>query len=180
MVLLLTVLLMVCTFVAWLFYEHYYKPYYVIKKTLGLSGPPPSTFYGNFREILRLGYLESRRKWVSKYGTTFICYVGIKPMVVTQDVDIIKSVMVKNFDSFVNRSKTPTLFQGKNKKDLKSMLFLHDEEWRRMRRMLTPMFSSKKIKMMAPLIQESCERLNEKMSSISNRCKVKLDMFLLF
>ena len=89
-------------------------------------------------------------------------------MVVTQDVDIIKSVMVKNFDSFVNRSKTPTLFQGKNKKDLKSMLFLHDEEWRRMRRMLTPMFSSKKIKMMAPLIQESCERLNEKMSSISN------------
>ncbi|XP_065914971.1 cytochrome P450 3A9-like [Dysidea avara] len=37
-----------------------------------------------------------------------------------------------------------------------------------MRRILTPTFSSKKLRMMVPLIQESCERLNEKMSSVNN------------
>jgi len=63
-----------------------------------------------------LGYLESRRRWASKYGVTFLCYIGIKPMVIIQDVDIIKAVMVKNFKRFVNRQETSALLQTtKNK-----------------------------------------------------------------
>ena len=164
--LLLLVTLLLCSFIAWLFYVHYYKPYYVIRKTLRLSGPPPFLFYGNYKEAVSLGYLESRKKWVSKYGTTFLNYLGIKPVVVTQDLEIIRSVLVKNFDQFINRAYNPPLLKRQNEETVPGLLFARGEVWRRMRHILTPMFSSKKIKMMSPLIQERCESLKE-MSSAS-------------
>ncbi|XP_065882305.1 cytochrome P450 3A24-like [Dysidea avara] len=164
---LVTLFVLICSFVGWLCYTHYYKPYYVIKKALRLSGPQPSLYYGSCKEVATLGYLESRRKWASKYGTTFLYYLGIKPVVVTQDLEVIRSVMVKNFDRFINRVYTPPLL-SKDEKNVRGLLFARGEEWRRMRRVLTPMFSSKKLRMMVPLIQESCERLNEKISTASN------------
>ena len=102
---------------------------------------------------------------MSKYGPTFICYFGIKPMIVTQDLKIIKSIMVKNFDSFINRSYIPPLLK---KGKVRGLLQLRDEEWRRMRRILMPAFSIKKLRMMSPLIQESCERLRDRMAEVSD------------
>ena len=102
---------------------------------------------------------------MSRYGPTFICYFGIKPMIVTQDLDIIKSIMVKNFDAFINRSYIPPLLKKGN---VRGLLQLRDEEWRRVRRILAPTFSNKKLRMMSPLIQESCERLRDKMAAISD------------
>ena len=102
---------------------------------------------------------------MSQYGPTFICYFGIKPVIMTDDVEIIKSVMVKNFDSFINRHYLPTLIM---KGDVESILGLHGDQWRRVRRILTPTFSSKKLRMMSPLIQESCERLKNKMAAVSD------------
>ena len=154
-----------CCFIAWLFYRHYLRPYYLVKKSLLLPGPPPSFYYGNYLEIQEAGYLESIAKWLSKYDVTFIYYLGIKPVVVTEDVEIIKSITVKNFDSFVNRSYVPPLLK---KGKVRGLLQLRDEEWQRMRRILSPMFSSKKLRMMSPLIQQSCKRLNEKISTVNN------------
>ena len=130
-----------------------------------LSGPPPKIYSGNCFEIAKLGYLESRMKWMSQYGPTFIFYLGIKPIIVTEDLDIIKSIMVKNFDSFINRSYVPPLLKrGK----VRGLLQLRDEQWRRVRRILTPTFSSKKLRMMSPLIEESCERLKNKILTVSD------------
>jgi len=136
-----------------------------VKKTIGLPGPSPTLYFGNYLEVAKLGYLESRGKWMSKYGPTFIHYIGIKPMVVTEDPEIIKSIMVKNFDSFINRSYVPPLLK---KGKVRGLLQLRDEQWRRVRRILTPTFSSRKLRMMSPLIQESCERLRNKMTAVSD------------
>ena len=153
------------TFILWLAYTHYFRPYHIVKRSIRLHGPPPKFYSGNYWEIAKLGYLESMEKWMSRYGPTFIIYLGIKPVVVTEDLDIIKSVMVKNFDSFVNRGRLlPLLKKGK----VPGLLQLRDEQWRRVRRILTPTFSSKKLRMMSPLIQESCERLRNKMAAVSN------------
>jgi len=104
-------------------------------------------------------------KWMSQYGPTFIYYLGIKPVIVTEDLQIIKSIMVKNFDSFINRAYVPPLLK---KGKVRGLLQLRDEQWRRVRRILTPTFSSKKLRMMSPLIQESCERLRNKMAAVSD------------
>ena len=102
---------------------------------------------------------------MSRYGPTFITYLGIKPVIVTEDLEIIKLVMVKNFEDFINRSYVPPLLK---KGKVRGLLQLRDEQWRRVRRILTPTFSSKKLKMMSPLIQESCDRLRNKMAAVSD------------
>ena len=151
-------------FVLWLVYGHYFKPYYIIKRRTHLPGPPPKLYSGNYSEIPKLGYIECVTQWMQRYGSTFICYLGIKPVIMTVDVEIIKSMVVKNFDSFVNREYFPVLIR---KRDVNNML-LRGNDWRRVRRILTPTFSNKKVRMMSPLIQESCKRLRNKMAAVSN------------
>ena len=102
---------------------------------------------------------------MAQYGPTFITYFGIMPVIVTEDLEVIQSVLVKNFDSFMNNYVTPV----RMKKSVASMLVsLRDEEWRRVRRIMSPTFSSKKLRMMSPLIQECGERLKNKMAAVSN------------
>ena len=155
------VLLLFC-FIFWLTYAHYFRPYYILKRTMRIPGPSPKVYSGN---CSNLDYLQSTKNWMSQYGPTFICYFGIKPVVMTQDLEIIKSVMVKNFDNFINRPYLPRLVM---KGTVHSLFRLRDEQWRRIHRILTPAFSSKKLRMLSPLIQESCERLKDKMAALSD------------
>ena len=99
---------------------------------------------------------------MSQYGPTFIAYLGIKPVIVTEDLEIIKSVMSKNFNSFKNRGRFFPLLSRSD------MLELRGEHWTTIRRTITPTFSSKKLKMLSPLIQGSCEKLINKMAAVSN------------
>ena len=157
--------LLCCIIILWLVYTHYFKPYYTIKRRVRLSGPKPRIYSGNYSEIEKLGVIGSTAKWMSSYGPTYICYYGIRPMIMTQDLEIIKSVMVKNFDCFVNRPYFPALLRRANVQDLS---LLRGSQWRRVRRIVTPAFSTKKLKMMAPIIQECCKRLKNKMAAVSD------------
>ena len=135
---------------------------------MGLSGPPPKVYFGNHSEMAKLGYLRSIEKWMSQYGPTFMCYLGINPIIITEDLKIIKSIMVENFGSFVNRPNMP---QPARRRKERGLVFLRDEQWRRIRRTLTPTLSSKKLRMMTPLIQATCKRLRNKMAAVSNTDK---------
>ena len=147
-------------FMIWLVYTRYIKPYYIVKRRTRLSGPPPKIYSGNYSAVAKSGYLDSISKWMSQHGPTFICYFGIKPTIVTQEVEIIRSVMVKNFDSFINKHDVPQLLGT-----VQNFLFMKGDQWRRVRSILTWTFSSKKLKMMSPLIEERCKRLRKKIGS---------------
>lgn len=131
-----------------------------------ISGPTPVPFYGNYLEIARLGYLECISKWTSEFGATFVYYLGITPLVVTSDPEVIKSIMVKNFDSFVNRPFGALLIKKGSKNE--ELTFMEDEDWWRVRRTLAPVFTSKRLRMMTPLIEDCCHRLKNRMTTISN------------
>ena len=172
-----SVLLVFCIFIGWLVYAHYFKPYYIIKKRSHLLGPPPKAFFGNYLEIAKAGYLDCMKKWMSQYGPTFIFYLGVRPIVATEDPEVIKSIMVTKFESFTNRSFTlPLSEKGQARATLVQM---RDEIWRRVRHSMSPGFSSKKLKMMAPLIQKSCENLRDKMVASSDT-DVSVDVHKLF
>ena len=147
----------------WLVYTRYIKPYYIVKRRTRLSGPPPKIYFGNYSSVAKSGYLDSISKWMSQHGPTFICYFGIKPAVVTQDVEIMRSTMVKNFDSFNSRHDVPQLLGT-----VQSFLFMTGDQWRRVRSILTRTFSSKKLRMMSPLIEERCKRLRNKLAAVSD------------
>ena len=155
---------LVCSFfIFWLVYTRYIRPYYILKRRTRLSGPTPKIYSGNYSVLAKTGYLDSISKWMSQHGPTFICYFGIKPTIVTQDVEIIRSIMMKNFDSFINRVYVPRLLGT-----AQGLPFMEGDQWRRVRRILTRTFSSKKLRMMSPLIEERCKSLRNKLVVVSD------------
>lgn len=83
-------------------------------------------------------------------------YVGFfdfgTPVVVLKDLDLVKSVTVKNFDHFVNHRgfvdpEQEPLF-GNN------LFSLHDNKWREIRNLLSPAFTSSKMKGMFKLMSD--------------------------
>ena len=84
------------------FYSHYYWPYKIqAKKFSCINGPAPEFIFGNLRQILK-GECAPKvyEEWHKKYGQTFLMYLGIMPVMITQDTRIIKDVLVKKFELF--------------------------------------------------------------------------------
>jgi len=69
-----------------------------------------------------------------------------------RDADIIKQITIKDFDSFVNHDQS---FSGDIDCMQGKMLFsLRDDEWRNMRNILSPIFTSSKMKMMFGILSD--------------------------
>ena len=68
------------------------------------------------------------------------------------DIELIKDVMIKDFDSFTDRRP----FFGENTKYLSEMLLsLKGDKWRAMRTMTSPTFTSGKLRGMMPLMEKT-------------------------
>ncbi|XP_045448748.1 cytochrome P450 9e2-like [Melitaea cinxia] len=84
-------------------------------------------------------------------------YNFIQPVIVVQDLTLIKRVTVKNFDSFHDRQNIADSdvepFFAKN------LYTLNGHNWRDMRSTLSPVFTNSRIKQMIPLIEEVGEQM---------------------
>ena len=100
--------------------------------------------------------------YIKKYGKVFSFSMGAKPIAVIADPDILKQILVKDFWNFRNR-----FMQVKPKGAIAKGVFLaRDEDWKRIRTTLTPTFSTKKMKGMVSMIEESYDRLMEKIEQV--------------
>ncbi|XP_044755551.1 probable cytochrome P450 6a13 [Coccinella septempunctata] len=84
-------------------------------------------------------------------------YIFHKPILVLKDINIIKQVLVKDFNSFPNRT-----LHSNEKVDpvISNTLFvLKDDVWRTFRRKLSPIMSSGKMKLIIPSMQEHAVNL---------------------
>nr|XP_048287753.1 cytochrome P450 3A13-like isoform X2 [Myodes glareolus] len=85
----------------------------------------------------------------NKYGDMWGLYEGLQPVLVIAEPGLIKNVLVKEFYSiFTNRQ---TLGPGGLMK--RGITRSENEEWKRLRTLLSPTFSSGKLKEMFPIIQ---------------------------
>uniref|UniRef100_A0A8D2KV48 unspecific monooxygenase n=1 Tax=Varanus komodoensis TaxID=61221 RepID=A0A8D2KV48_VARKO len=123
-------------------------------RNLGIPGPTPLPFLGNLWEY-RNGIITFDRKCFDKYGKVWGIYNGRQPLLAVLDPTIIKTVLVKEcYTVFTNRQKLFT------KGILKSILSrAMDEQWRRIRTLLSPVFTSGKLKEMFPIIKHYGETL---------------------
>lgn len=71
------------------------------------------------------------------------------PILMILDLDLIKNIMIKDFNVFPNRK---AYFNEKDDPLTAHLVNLEDDEWRSLRTKLTPTFSSGKLKMMLPTI----------------------------
>ncbi|XP_053131997.1 cytochrome P450 3A29-like isoform X2 [Hemicordylus capensis] len=122
-------------------------PFRLFKK-LGIPGPTPLPFFGTMLEY-RHGFLKFDSKCFQKYGKTWGIYDGRQPLIAVLDPTIIKAILVKEcYSTFTNRRVFP--LSGV----LETAISLaQDEQWKRIRTILSPTFTSGKLKEMFPIIK---------------------------
>ena len=137
---------------------------------LNVPGPKPLPFVGNLLEVRKYGSVHLMMSvYVRKYGKVFAVSLGMKPSLVVADPEMLKTIMVKEFSMFHNRM-LPTPPPPMNS----AVFSARDETWKRIRNILTPSFSARKMKLMVPLIEESCDVLMKKLKEIADTGKSSL------
>lgn len=158
---LLTVIIVTITYIVLkaFRYKNYFKQY-------GIPHPSEIPFLGSMGAgfVLQRKHISETMKEVynidkeAKYAG---CHVFFTPIITIRDLDLIKSVLVKNFDhfadhkDFVDEAADP-LF-GKN------LAFLNGERWRDVRNLLSPAFTSSKMRAMHVLMSKCAENFAEKL-----------------
>jgi len=134
-----------------------------IRKKINAPGPRSWPFVGNLLETRKFNGIHLLHfHHIQKYGKVFSICLGRKPTVVIADPDILKQILVKDFWNFRNRFLQVQI----NAPIGKSVFFARDEAWKRIRATLSPSFSGKKMKGMVSLIEESHDRLMEKIEKV--------------
>ncbi|XP_060930118.1 cytochrome P450 3A27-like [Limanda limanda] len=131
-----------------------YAPYGVFKK-LGIPGPKPLPFIGTF-----LGYrkgLNFDTDCFKKYGRIWGFYDGRQPLLAIMDTAMIKTVLVKEcYSVFTNRRDL-----GLNGPLRDAVSMVKDEKWKRIRNVLSPSFTSGRLKEMYTIMFKHSSNLIE-------------------
>lgn len=109
----------------------------------------PEFFYGNSRgiskdyhpgELWREMYLKLKH-----HGPIGGAYLFIKPFAVITDLDLLKTIMIKDFNFFSNRV---AYFNETDDPLSAHVINLEGEPWKKMRNKISPIFASNKLKIM--------------------------------
>nr|XP_033770369.1 cytochrome P450 3A24-like [Geotrypetes seraphini] len=123
-------------------------PYGFFKK-LGIPGPKPLPFIGTFLEY-RKGLLHFDQICSKKYGKIWGIYDGRKPVLVVADPALVKTILVKEcYTFFTNRRDF-----GLNGALKTAITVAKDDQWKRIRTVLSPTFTSGRLKEMFPIIKQ--------------------------
>lgn len=96
---------------------YYYSSIYSFWKNRGISGPKPTIFFGNFinSAIRKLSISETIKNWYDEYKheSVFGIFEGMTPILIINDLDMIKDVLIRDFSLFVDRGFQifPKVFQ---------------------------------------------------------------------
>ncbi|XP_077880882.1 LOW QUALITY PROTEIN: cytochrome P450 3A9 [Ictidomys tridecemlineatus] len=135
-------------------------------KKLGIPGPTPLPFLGTILNY-RQGLINFETKCYKKYGKTWGLYDGRRPVWVIMEPSIIKTVLINEcYSAFTNRRNfVPVGFMKK------AISLSEDEEWKRIRTLLSPTLTSGKLKEMFPIINQYGDVLVKNMRLDSEKGK---------
>ncbi|XP_071514189.1 cytochrome P450 3A24-like isoform X1 [Panulirus ornatus] len=137
----------------------YLQKTYSFWEIRGVQGPKPTWIIGNMYARLKPTHsmAEFDQMLYEKYGGKKFCgyYEFTQPCLMIGDPEILKHVMVKDFDHFTDRS-----FVTFNEPVMDHMLLgLKGGMWKAVRSVMTPTFSSGKIKQTLPLVKDCAQNL---------------------
>ncbi|XP_076625091.1 cytochrome P450 9e2-like [Colletes latitarsis] len=97
-------------------------------------------------------------------------YNFIRPIIVIRDPDLVNSIAIKNFDYFTDHH--PIVNKDLDPLVAKNLFGLKGDEWREMRKLLSPSFSSAKMKIMFKLIIDCADNFTNHVATESRNGKV--------
>lgn len=124
-------------------------------RNLGVKHIPPVFFFGNIRKrvLFQQSFHELQKDLYFSFPGERIAgiYEGRRPTLMLRDPELIRLIMVRDFDHFVDR---PAL-RFRQRPSVNSMLItLQGAHWKSVRATLTPTFTSGKIKAMSLLVMD--------------------------
>lgn len=124
----------------------------------------PEFFYGNSRglgkkfsvnEFVQTMYFKFKSLG---YGPVAGAYMFIQRQVYIMDLDLIKQILVKDFNIFTNRG----IYHNEKDDPLSANLSaVEDDDWRGLRQKISPTFTSGKLKLMFASIRDISDKLIE-------------------
>ncbi|KAK2818352.1 hypothetical protein Q7C36_022285 [Tachysurus vachellii] len=140
-----------------------YWPYSFFKR-LGVSGPKPVPFFGTMLEY-RKGIHYFDMECFQKYGKIWGIYDARQPVLCIMDTEIIKSVLIKEcYSLFTNRRNFRL-----NGPLYDAVSIAEDEDWRRIRSVLSPSFTSGRLKEMFGIMKSHSRSLVKNLQKTSER-----------
>lgn len=120
----------------------------------GIFGPPRHFIFGNGPDLQRDGFRKCFKNWRNKYGKTFGFYNGGHGTIVTSDLDLVKKILVTDFDTFYMRPEgvipKGSIFIGGGRWGMA----MANESWYRQRKILNAAVTPNKIKSLIPIMNE--------------------------
>ena len=130
-------------------------------KSQGVQGPEPSFPFGQLFQVSSSPF-SIFTEWRKKHGRVYGIYMFLDPVLVISDAEVIKEIVVNN--NFFDR---PTI-EG-NPVIQESLINKNGGEWRHDRSILSPTFTSGKMKMMYPLMQGCFKNLEAELETLSSK-----------
>ena len=154
MLVLALMIILLLTIYIWL------KEHYTYWKKLNVPHEEPVYFLGNMRGIGRqYHWKQINQRIYSKFKNTAPIvgfYTFLTRAAFILDLDLVKQIMIKDFQSFSERG----LFHNERDDPLTgNLLFLDGEKWRVLRHKISPVFTTGKMKFMFPTVVKVGQQL---------------------
>ncbi|XP_059057540.1 cytochrome P450 6B2-like [Achroia grisella] len=161
---------MLWLYVLVLLYTFYYfaKQKYTYWIKLGVRGPRPLPFLGNFGTVIlqKKSVNQCIKDIYKQYPEEKIVgiYRGFQPLLLIRDPELIKQILIKDFQFFQDRG-----ISRSRSRIAENLFSVEGEKWRILRQKLTPVFTSKRLKDMIPLIENCIENYTNYVEYIVER-----------
>ncbi|CAD5111583.1 DgyrCDS885 [Dimorphilus gyrociliatus] len=147
----LTTLLLLPTIILPLFYWSRKKKLEFFAN-LGIPSPAANWLLGNLIDFKDTNVHLKLMEWDKKLGKIFGIYEASVPVLVTSDLDLLQEVFVNQFHAFHGRKRFPVQPDVNDSKRC-SIFITVGNRWKRLRNIISPTFSTAKLKKMWPALK---------------------------
>jgi len=140
-----------CFFLLWQRYQYFNQR--------NIPTPPFVYFFGHLKILWNsTSFYRQLESWTKQYGKIYGIYQGSSPTLIVSDPDFLQEVFIKQFANFHGRREVPMISRNRN------VFTAWGAQWHRHRHIINPTFSSVKLKLMSPLINECIDNAMKKIS----------------
>lgn len=147
-------------------------------KKMGILHERPLPFLGNMASVVlqrtALAVNIQRLYNMFPHAKYFGLYDLMTPVVVIRDPDLINAIAIKNFDNFCDHRAF--LNEELDPLASKNLFNIRGDHWREMRKLISPTFTSSKMKMMFELMVQCAENLSTHVANESGQTGRTYDM----